>query len=294
MADASLAVTKNADSNFYVYIHRRLTTGEPFYVGKGRGSRAHSLNSRNAHWKNIVAKDGGREVEILIDGVDEEFAFLVEMEAISKLRLIGSNLVNMTDGGDGPSGLKHSEESKLKMRAKRMSDEAKAKMRAAKLGKKCSPEHRANMSIAMKANKYVRTHPDMTGYKHTDEARAKMSAGMKGRPSSSKGKPMLPHVRAALVAAQAKRVNFAHSDETKRKIADSQRGVMRWSSDDRAKMSERRSRSVICIDTGETFKSSLEAAMSCGVNYRTMVGKCCRGEVDSAHGKRFKYLERSL
>lgn len=286
MAEQSLAPDR-----FYVYVHSRLNTGEPFYVGKGFGRRACAHDSRSPHWKNIVAKDGGRYVNVIAENMDEDFAFFVEMEAIDKYRRAGVVLVNRTDGGDGPTGLKHSEASKLKMRAKRMSDEAKAKMRAAKLGKKYSAEHRKNMSISMKANKYVRKHPDMTGFKHSAESRAKMSAGMKGRVSANKGKPMLAHVRAALVEAQSRRTNFAHSDETKKKISAGNKGVKR-SLETRAQMSKARRVSVRCVDTGEVFDCALSAALHFGCHYHTLVGQCCRGVIKSAHGHTFEYVRR--
>ena len=43
---------------FYVYIHRKMDTGEIFYVGKGKGSRYKDSSSRNKHWKHIVNKHG--------------------------------------------------------------------------------------------------------------------------------------------------------------------------------------------------------------------------------------------
>ena len=44
-------------SEFYTYFHTRNDTGKVFYVGKGKGRRAHEPG-RNPHWKNIVAKHG--------------------------------------------------------------------------------------------------------------------------------------------------------------------------------------------------------------------------------------------
>jgi hypothetical protein len=61
------------------------------------------------------------------------------------------------------------------------SAETRAKQRAAKLGHVKSAETRRKLSEALKANKYVRKHPDMTGFVHSAETRAKMSASAKRR-----------------------------------------------------------------------------------------------------------------
>ncbi len=276
-------------SNFYVYVHSRLNTGAPFYVGKGHARRAYTIKSRSQHWKNIVAKDGGWHVNFIAERVDEELAFLAEMEAIDKYRRLGVRLINLTDGGDGVSGYRPtkpphnkgkpmSEKMKAHLSAtakargilppiewnrggktpqeviekrrpamlaawakakadgdRKTSVETRAKQRAAKLGKKYSAEHCKNMSIAMKENKYVRVHPDMTGFKHTAESRAKMSASMKGRKS---------HQRKA----------------------------------------------VKCVDTGELFESATAAAKRYGRKEHTLIAACCKGSVKTAYGHKFEYI----
>lgn len=88
----------------YVYVHTRITTGIPFYVGKGTKKRIHGKNKRNKHWHNIVNKDGGFESYKLAENIDEELAYLVEMEAIQKFKFYGYKLVNRTDGGEGQLG----------------------------------------------------------------------------------------------------------------------------------------------------------------------------------------------
>lgn len=88
--------------DFYVYAHRKATTGEIFYVGKGCGKRAWSLRRSN-HWKNIVRKHGV-VVEVVQDGLQEWAAFEMEVELIAfygrKDCGFGS-LVNLSDGGVG-------------------------------------------------------------------------------------------------------------------------------------------------------------------------------------------------
>lgn len=102
------------ENKFYVYIHRR-PDNQIFYVGKGRKKRAWDTK-RNNHWKSIVNKYGGFSAEIVEYCDSEEDAFLVEKFLICSLKIFCS-LANKTDGGDGPSGYKHSDLSKARISA---------------------------------------------------------------------------------------------------------------------------------------------------------------------------------
>lgn len=137
--------------DFYVYSHSRLSDGSTFYIGKGRGERLARTSSRNKHWHNIVNKDGGFRKQYIAKNLTEDFALFVESECIDLYRRRGAGLVNVTPGGDGKTGARHSDEYKLKMSEK------------------------------MRGNTY------WVGKKHTNNAREKISATMRGRPSNTKG-----------------------------------------------------------------------------------------------------------
>ena len=96
-----------------VYQHRRKDTNSIFYIGIGKDiKRAYSTKNRTKHWKNIVLKCG-YEVDILIDGLSYEDACVVEIGMIKSYgrKDLGlGELVNLTDGGQGSNGYKHSEE----------------------------------------------------------------------------------------------------------------------------------------------------------------------------------------
>lgn len=100
---------------FCTYSHHK-PDGTLFYIGKGSLKRAHAKDNRNAHWKNIVAKHGYK-VEVLAQWPTEVEAFEHEKFLISCFRDMGFTLANITGGGDGLSGHKHSNESKAKMSA---------------------------------------------------------------------------------------------------------------------------------------------------------------------------------
>ena len=100
---------------YYVYQHKTADTNSIFYIGKGKGNRAFTKSNRSQYWKNVVAKHG-LQIEFVVKDVDEELAFLVEAECIDQNKKCGIKLINMTDGGEGASGYKHTETHKQKMK----------------------------------------------------------------------------------------------------------------------------------------------------------------------------------
>lgn len=154
---------------FYVYEHWRLDRDECFYVGKGKGKRAYNMNNRNSHHLAIQAKvhrEGfSIEVRIVSCNLTQEDAYELEKERIRFWREANIDLANMTDGGDGSFGYKHSAESieKLKLankgqiawnKGKTISEETKQKIRLAKLGKPRSEDARKKISNSLMGHKF--------------------------------------------------------------------------------------------------------------------------------------------
>jgi hypothetical protein len=98
---------------YYIYIHERLDTGLPFYVGKGKRDRDTSNNSRNNYWHNIVNKHGFRSRRIQ-ENMSNTQANNAEKLVIAAMRKRYS-LVNITNGGEGAS-FKRSAETCKKIR----------------------------------------------------------------------------------------------------------------------------------------------------------------------------------
>lgn len=109
---------------YYVYHLIDPRTNSPFYVGKGRGQRMYShlravLNGHNPNGNSYLAnrirkilslgmKFGYRKI---VENVSEEDAFNVEVSEIKKYGIRGKGcLCNLTEGGEGVSGLKHTPE----------------------------------------------------------------------------------------------------------------------------------------------------------------------------------------
>jgi len=99
-----------ATNLFYVYLHRKKSNNDVFYVGKGFDKRAWKKTSRSEYWKRIENKHG-RIVEIVKDGLQENEAFELEKEVIAFYGR--KNLCNLNDGGYG--GTNPSQETRLKM-----------------------------------------------------------------------------------------------------------------------------------------------------------------------------------
>lgn len=209
---------QTAPDKFYVYEHWRPDTNCCFYVGKGHGDRAFRLNKRNRHHRHITRKLSelglSVEVRIISDRMSEPDALAFEIERIKFWREAQGFLTNITDGGDGVSGLVHSDQSKELMRLKR---KAQKVVHSEATRKKIAAANR----IAHKGKKNPDHSARMTGRRHSPEHRAKISAGNIGKVPSvetrqkisaaNKGRIVSDEARAKMRAAQLGRKNPEHS-----------------------------------------------------------------------------------
>ncbi|MFA6213544.1 MAG: NUMOD3 domain-containing DNA-binding protein [Candidatus Obscuribacterales bacterium] len=128
--------------------------------------RSHDFTRhRNQHYKNIVKKFGKVNIGVFVFLCDSEHqAFDDEIHQIAQLRSDGFALVNMTNGGDGVSGLVHSDAARTKMsiagKGRRKSQETRARISAGSVGK---PKTSGN-----------------TGNRHSPETKRKIAAAMVG------------------------------------------------------------------------------------------------------------------
>lgn len=152
-------------NKYYVYEWIRLDTNEPFYVGKGCGSRWRKLTRDNNSYFNNIVKSISVAVNILHDNLDEETAFGLEVWYIREYRdIIGYNLVNIDDGGTGCAlcgennpfyGKYHTEETKYKISKSRK-------------GKYCGEEnHNYGKNFSEETKKKMSdNHADFSNKKH--------------------------------------------------------------------------------------------------------------------------------
>lgn len=153
---------------YYVYAYLRSKDSErgpkysPYYIGKGCGQRAFSAK------RAIAAPADKSFIVFLEEGLTETEAFAVEKYAVGLYGRIDKGmgiLWNMTDGGEGCSGVM-------------MSEETRAKIARALTGQKRPPEVIEKMAKGR------------TGILHTEETKRKMS-------ESRRGKKKGPHSDAA-------------------------------------------------------------------------------------------------
>lgn len=174
---------------FYTYIHTRADDGKVFYVGKGKGDRAHRRSGRSLHWQSVTKKHGIR-VDIVAQWSSEVDAFEHEKFLIACFRDMGHPICNMTDGGEGMSGRKPSHETRAKISASHMgltvSDETRRKIGDANRGRPRSPEAHQKIIAAQTGLKRSpetckRMSKAQAGRVVSEEARAKIAAALTGR-----------------------------------------------------------------------------------------------------------------
>lgn len=154
-----------------------------FYVGKGTKRpnrktftsvyyRAHSTQGRNILWQRVVNKHDYR-IEIHSEYENEQDAFNKEMELIEfygRRDLNKGYLVNVTNGGEGESGRKMSDEQKQKLSESRkgkpsnISEEGRKRLSELSKGEN---NYFYGKSFKGEANPFY-------GKKHTEETKDKM------------------------------------------------------------------------------------------------------------------------
>lgn len=138
-------------NKYYVYVHYRTTDGTPFYVGKGHGNRAWVQNKRNPYWKSTKNKHG-ISVEIIFDNLTEEESFQCEIDTILEFKYFGHKLTNMTNGGEGVSGLVVTEKTRRmissKLKGRKFTEATLMKLKNANKGRKVPEDQRAKMRLA--------------------------------------------------------------------------------------------------------------------------------------------------
>ena len=143
---------------------------------------------------------------------------------IAELNSKHPNGYNLTDGGEGSSGVERTPETRAKISAakKNPSAETRAKMSAVHKGKPLSDEHRAKIGATQK------------GKKLSEETKAKIGAKKKGVPKSPEHKAKLAAANTGKKASaetkakmSAKHKGKRHTQEARAKIAAAKTGKPR-------------------------------------------------------------------
>jgi hypothetical protein len=179
---------------YYIYRHIRLDTNTTFYIGKGKKSRAYIKCNRNKHWKNIVSKTDYK-IEIIIKNLTEDFAYDLEIKAISLYKSLGYCEANIHPGGFledidqfginnhmfGRIGNKHPNYKK-----KIHSAEQRQKWSSIRTGNKLTEEQKQKLSKATKG----KNNP-FYGKRHSEKSLIKMAHAKLGKPNKSMQKQVI-------------------------------------------------------------------------------------------------------
>ena len=188
-----------------VYLIWNMVNGKR-YVGKTTKTVEERFK-RHAHANNTAISQAIHKYgkENFCYGVIKTCATKEELDAceifyIAALHSKAPYGYNLTDGGDGGSGCI-------------ITDEMRKKRSAALKGKPKSPEHRANLSAALKG-RFCGEKAHFFGRRHTAESLEKMSA-------SKRGKKLSPETRKRMSETRKGRIV---SPETRKKLSESRRG----------------------------------------------------------------------
>lgn len=182
------------ERRFYVYAFlrgvdsERGKKGSPYYIGKGSGSRAWSKNRR------IKPPIDKSKIVLLRSQLTEQEAFDWECIYIAhygRIDLDTGILRNQSDGGEGASGMIHSEEARLKISAahkgKIVSQETKNKIRE-NLQNQCRWKGHLNPTAGGDPIRGEKN--PMWGRNHSSESRSKISEKQKAYRATPEGKIM--------------------------------------------------------------------------------------------------------
>ena len=216
LSPAALLAALFKENMFYTYAHYK-PDNSVFYIGKGQRNRAFDKVSRSKKWKAVVQK-GEHKVEILARWPTEQEAFEHEVFLIECFRSMGAPLVNVSKGGYGASGYRHTAEYVEHMKSimagsgnaffgkthsvttkEKISQTKKKNPTKAWLGKNRDEATRNKISASLLGR---------VGHKHTDESRAKLSLSHTGKkqapPSEETRKKLSESIKLSWIARRNK------------------------------------------------------------------------------------------
>lgn len=174
-------------------------SGHLYEARKGRETHCH-------RWIRTLLRAGTVPTMTILEISDRVSWAERERAWIVRLRSMGCPLTNITDGGEGVSGHRHSPETRAKLSAshagikhrnfgKRLPAETRAKISAAHMGKTHSPETRAKLSAANMGHKHN------LGRRASADTCAKISASKSGSHHPNFGRHLSKETRQKIAEA---------------------------------------------------------------------------------------------
>ena len=176
-----------------------------------RISRHLNAQSGSPYLCNAIKKYGKDKFkyEILEANVDESHLDKLEILYIRFFNSVHPYGYNLTKGGDGVRGIKHS-------------PEIRAKIGDASRNREHSPETRTKISMALKGKKrspeaIAKTIEGKRGYKHSPETRAKIGKGNRGKKYSPETRAKIGDVHRGKKLSPETRAKISRGNKGKRK-----------------------------------------------------------------------------
>ena len=221
---------------YYVYAYLR-EDNTPYYIGKGKGSRAYANHPRK-NGSNMLPKDINK-IKILHENLSEDEPITIEQQLIQSYgrKDLGTGiLLNMTDGGDGLSGWIRPQTAidshRSKLKGKPRPKEVVTKIALSNTGKKRSAETKQKLSESHKGKKQSeetkrKRAEKLKGIKRSEETKLKFSLSKMGEKNPMYGKPspMLGKVTTEETKQKLREANIGKKDseETRRKKSEAQK-----------------------------------------------------------------------
>jgi hypothetical protein len=185
---------------YYVYCYFDVERDEPIYVGYGHDRRAYDhLKRKDRHpfvqrVQKMLAINNVPKIVFIGENLDATDAVKLEIDTIKKFgrkdKGLGS-LLNLTDGGEGTTGLVHSHESKQKMSENRKgipwTEEARQKIMEGRSKSSKRP-------IRVKEDKLPKQKTFLRNKKLSDQQCESISTRLRGKPKSDECKKKLSSI----------------------------------------------------------------------------------------------------
>jgi group I intron endonuclease len=241
-------------------VYKHTTPSGKVYIGTTSKKPEYRWNNGKGYMSNkrfcdAILKYGWENIEheVISTGLDKGQAYAMEVELIAKYDATNpAKGYNISIGGEcGALGIHHSQATRQKISE-------------AKKGHALGPETRRKISEALKG-----ANSPNYGKHLSPETRRKISEALKGANSPNYGKHLSP--------------------ETRQKISEAHKGK-KVSEHVILAMTEATSKKVLCVETGEVYKSISEAGRQLGISSKA-ISNVCRGKAKTSGGYHWEYAE---
>lgn len=259
---------------YCVYQHIRPDKNQVFYVGIGSKNRPYDKAGRNKYWYNIVSLNSNYEINVLFENLSWKECCKKERKFIKlygRKDLGFGTLCNLTDGGEGIVGYKHTSDALDKI-----SKSSKFRTRKKGIKLKYSVGGKESLIKALKnrirtSETRIKTSNSLLGHKVSEETRKKISEANSNISNETRMKMSKAKLNISL--------------DTRKKLSEAKLGK-KLSIETRLKMS----RKIIQLSLDNIFIKEWNSIVEASFFYnRNGIGRVCYNLQDSFKGYKWKF-----